>query len=516
MIRTESAVSKILHYLLLLTMALLFAAVFYFNISPVVTQETEFDVSCFHVIGSSMLEGKMPYLDFIDNKGPVQYFIYAFTALLFDFPWGIFLFSTLLVFGSLLMVEEICKRLRIPHAFWVLPLYLFFYVCVCSSGGMTEDFSLPLTLCAFLIYLNVDESLHNHRGNAFNGFLLALLFWLCAFTRINNALSIGLITAVIFVQLLIKREFKKTAAFVGWFLVGTIVVVLPIVLWLVKNGAFQEFLNQFLLNNFKYSSADEAMSKVDLLFRNRFGLSLFVLLIQSMLGVVIFFRRCGKKKRSIFVATLVVLLGTAFSFFSMTMPYSHYRLVLMVPAFFGFILQYAYLSDLPKENRKNRLFVAITTVVCIVWMVFSFGGKMKLEEGFYYAEEVSGSILQGRIFQKTETEREIDRLAAYIPIEERDSVFSIDADPKFYAFTGIIPAKRMFVCQPLFTEISEEYRLEFISYFSVDTPKWLITERPLNESNISGMRETLLETYRLVDEADIFYLYERSEPDETH
>jgi hypothetical protein len=512
MIRSKPKVLRALHYLLLLVMALVFAAVFYYNISPIVTQETEFDVSCFHVIGSAILEGRMPYLNFIDNKGPVQYFVYAFTALFFDFPWGIFLFSTLLVFASLILVEQICKRLRIPHAFWVLPLYLFFYVCVCSSGGMTEDFSLPLTLCAFLIYLNVEESLRNHQVKAFNGFYLALLFWLCSFTRINNALSIGLITAVIFVQLLIKREFQKTAAFASWFAAGTVAIVLPIVFWLFQNGAFWEFLDQFLLNNFKYSSADGAMPKVELLFRNRFGLSLIMLLIQSILGTVIFFRRSGKERRSLFVATLVVLLGTAVSFVSMTMPYTHYRLVLMVPAFFGFILQYAYLSDLPKENRKNRIFVAFTTVVCIIGMVFSFGGKMKLEVGLDYAKDVSASILQGKLFEKTETEREIERLAAHIPTEERDSVFSVDADPKFYAFTGIFPAKRMFVCQPLFTKISDAYRNEFLSYFEDDPPKWLVTEEPLESIDVSDTKDQLNAMYRLVDEADIFYLYVLNEP----
>lgn len=514
MIRSKPTVLRALHYLLLLAMALVFAAVFYFNISPVVTQSTEFDVSCFHVIGSSILEGRMPYLSFIDNKGPVQYFVYAFTALLFDYPWGIFLFSALLVFASLILVEQICKRLRIPHAFWVLPLYLFFYVCICSSGGMTEDFSLPLTLCAFLIYLNVEDSLRNHQVKAFNGFYLGLLFWLCAFTRINNALSIGLITAVIFVLLLTKRAYAKTAAFVGWFAAGTVAIVLPIVLWLVQNGAFREFLDQFLLNNFKYASADDAVPKVELLFQNRFGLSLIALLIQSILGLVIFFRRSGKERRSLFVAALVVLLGTAASFVSMTMPYTHYRLVLMIPAFFGFILQYAYFSDLPKENRKNRIFVAFTTIVCIVGMVFSFGGKMKLEVGLEYAKDVSDSILQGKLFEETETEREIKRLAAHIPAEERDSVFSVDADPKFYAFSGIFPAKRMFVCQPLFTKISDAYRNEFLSYFEDDPPRWLVTEQPLESIDISGTRDMLNAKYRLVDEADIFYLYVRSEPNE--
>ena len=243
MMKFKPALSRTLHYLLLLLIALVFTATFYFGISPVVTEFTEFDASCFHVIGSSMLQGKMPYLDFIDNKGPIQYFVYAFTALVFDFPWGIFLFSAVLLFVSLILLEEICKRLRIPHAFWILPLYLFFYVCICSSGGMTEDISLPLTLAALLVYLDFDDLLRQGKLRFSAGFAMGLLFWLCCFTRVNNALSIGLITASMGVQLLIKKEFQKTAVLVGSFAAGTLLVVLPVVLWLHFHGALQEFLN---------------------------------------------------------------------------------------------------------------------------------------------------------------------------------------------------------------------------------------------------------------------------------
>ena len=107
-------------------------------------------------------------------------------------------------------------------------------------------------------------------------------------------------------------------------------------------------------------------------------------------------------------------------------------------------------------------------------------------------------------------------MAAHIPNGERGSVFSLEADPKFYAFTGIIPAKRMFVCQTLFTDISDAYQKEFVSYFSDDPPKWLVTENPLEELDVSGTQRTLIANYRLIDKTNLFYLYERSETNETH
>lgn len=508
---------KALHYFLFLMIAVLFAAFFHFSISPVVTEKTEFDASCFHVIGKAMLSGLMPYSNFIDNKGPVQYFIYMVSSLLFRFPWGIFIISTILDFCMLILLENICKRLKISHSFWILPLFLFFYICVCSNGGLTEDFSLPLTMAAFLIYLDFDESFMNHRMRLLTGFLMGLLFWLCAFTRINNALPIGLITAVIGIQLLLKKEYKKTLAYIGAFAAGTIIIVLPIAIWLLKNGTFSEFIDQFLINNFRYSSAEDAVPKVDLFFHSKFGYGLFFLVIESALGAFLFYQHCGKARFSIFITTLTVIIGTGLSFISMTKAFPHYLLVILTPAFFGFILPFAYPNDAPEKKGKRKLFVAITTILCCIGMVFAFSGKLKLESGLSYAKAVTGAISDGSLFQKTEYERAIDRLAENIPSDERDSVFSIDAEPQFYAFSGIAPCKRMFVCQSLFTEISKAYYDEFVSYFSIDPPKWLITEKPLETMDVCGQGETLAAVYRLVDAAPgFYYLYTRSEPNESN
>ena len=145
-------------------------------------------------------------------------------------------------------------------------------------------------MAAFLIYLDFDEQLKNSRLRLINGFLLGLLFWLSAFTRINNALPIGLITASIGVQLLLKKEYKQLAAFVGMFAAGSVLLVLPVVLWLTGNGAFHEFLTQFLINNFKYSSSEIALPKAELFFHRTFGIAFFLLIIECIVGVLQFYR----------------------------------------------------------------------------------------------------------------------------------------------------------------------------------------------------------------------------------
>ena len=516
-VKQKPAIRRISYYVLLFLIALLFASIFHFTISPVLTEETEFDVSCFHVIGKAMLDGKMPYLDFIDNKGPVQYIVFLFASLIGPFPWGIFLISTVLDFCMLVMLDQICRRLKIPHAFWILPLFLFFYVLVCSIGGLTEDMSLPLTMAAFLVYLGFDDLLRQGRLRFSAGFAMGLLFWLCAFTRINNALAIGLVTASMGVQLLLKKEFKKTAVFVASFAVSTVLVVLPVVLWLLRHGALQEFLNQFLLNNFKYSSAPGAMSKANIFFHHRFGYDLFLLLVLGVFGTVLYRLFGGGSRRPLFLTTLVALIGTALSFVSVTQPFPHYMLMMLIPAFFGYLLQFAPPETHEEKRGLKRAIVTVSTVLCCVAMVFAFSGKLKVESGLRYTKAVFTAVSNGTLFQKTAYAQEIDRIAAQIPEEERDSVFSIDVGPQFYAFSGITPAKRMFVCAPLFTGISQEYADEFNSYFTDDPPQWLLTEKPLETISMLGVGQRLAKDYTLVDDSnEQFHLYMRSVMNETH
>ena len=510
MSRQKPVFRHAIHYLLLFMLALLFATFFHFLISPIITEATDIDVSCFQIIGKAMTAGQMPYLNFIDNKGPVLYFIYMISSLLLPFPWGIFFFSVILDFVSFIILEKICNRLKITHSFYIILLYLFFYICICSNGGLTEDISLPLTLAAFLIYLDFDESLKQNKFHCSHGFLLSLLFWVCAFTRFNNALSIGLIVASVAIQLLLTKRFQYLIRFIASFAAGSILIVLPIVFWLLRNGALQEFFHQFLFMNFQYAQAEDAVSKVDLFFRNRFGFALLVLLLESFLGAYMFYRRRGKENRSIFITTLVVLFGTALSFVSMTKPIIHYLLVILVPAFFGFILQYAYLDRAPQPIGKNRVFIIITTVLCCIGLVLGGAGNFTVKVGVFFIKTVSSAIIHDDLTQKTEYEQEIERLAERIPKQERNSVYSLNANPKFFVYSDITPCKRMFVCQSLFTDISEDYAAEFITYFSVAPPSWLITEEPLSAVDLCEAENAIIDRYQLVDHSAGYYLYQRS------
>ena len=251
-------------------------------------------------------------------------------------------------------------------------------------------------------------------------------------------------------------------------------------------------------------------------FRYRFGYDLFFLVLEGILGAYLFYRRCGKDKRSLSITALFVLFGTALSFVSMTQPIVNYLLVILIPAFFGFILQYAFPDMTPQPDKKSHVFFIITTVLCCFGMIYTVSENVTIKTAVSYTRAVSRAIIYNDLTQKSEYEQEIERLAEHIPKQDRDSVYPLHANPKFFVYADLTPCKRMFMCQSLFTDISKDYAAEFLTYFTIEPPNWLITEEPLEDIDLCGAGTAITDRYKLVDHAAGYYLYKRSTLNEIH
>lgn len=516
--------------------SIIFSFLFFYRINPIDPSRVDLDASCFFVIGRAILNGKMPYIDFVDNKGPITYLLYAFSSLFGNFPWGIILISSVLVFISLIVLVKICEEIHI-NSFIALLLYLFFYVCICTAGGFTEDMSLPLTLIAFWLLLKIEKNVQENKSSSILEVLLFVSFWICAMTRINNAISIGVIIVSLGIYFIIKNEWKHLFYYILNFLIGTVIVLTPIFIWLGISGALKEFLFQFLLNNFKYSGAQTAMTKSQL-FISVFGFKLAILLLAGLFGSIVYKIKNQSQSKLIYLTVISVNLITALSFVTMTQQYDHYMLVIFIPSFFGFILQFSNLENQTKSKNYFSWNKLISAFLCLCILVTSTGGAgltknfvygvlnretinsskllsgvdLNVKKTFNYTCEYISRISNRSLFDGNSYQDELNEFASFIPQNERDSVFGLNIMPDFYAFTGITPCKRIFVCQDLFTDISDEYREEFISYFEINPPKWLVSSVPVEHVSLCNLGAELIEKYNRMDTgSNLFYLYKLGE-----
>lgn len=495
--------NKILNNSSLCILGMIISALFsfcYFTAINPFFYNTELDSACYYIIGSSIEKGFFPYIDFIDNKGPLTYFIYYLSSLLLGgFPNGIFIINSVLLFVSLSFIYRILKNKGLVKTSLCVIVFLLLYACL-SYGGNTEDLSVPFILWSFWILVDFNE-----KEKPFCGLPLSVSFWLCAMTRLNNAVPIGVIVLCIGIKLILNKNVKEVFKYIGYLLTGSVVSILPFVYWLVKNNALIECLNQCFINNFKYSNTSMAFSKSQIFFYSYFGLVLFFFAAVSIGACIYYFKE--KKNGFIAVSSISVVLITLASYYVVTQTYRHYLICLFVPAYFCSVILLFGLS----ENKADKFLK--TLLIGVMCFALMFTKQAGMEIYLSAPIRVGSYIIHFKRYNEgSDIKKELVELGNEIPDGEKDSVFTIGrgALNSFLAFNDIIPCKRMFVCSDIFTDISDEYAEEFKGYFETDPPKWLITEKPINEieiCDISGKLEqmyTLEKSESLVDYNSLF------------
>ena len=239
-------IKKIVHsdkaaYILLFIIA--FLVIFNSTYNPLNFRRMHVDSSNYATIAQGINRGYLPYRDFVDNKGPLTYFISAvglriggFTGiwiveLVFMFVSVLFAYKTALFFGNRLMAMT-------GTVFSFVALLVVFTV---SAG--TEEYSLPFLMISLYIFTKY----FFNAGKDTNFFELTVLgacFSCAILIRLNMfPLWIGF-CLVIFIESLIQRRFALLIKYTLGFCLGIIIAFVPVFFYLRSNGILNAFLNQ--------------------------------------------------------------------------------------------------------------------------------------------------------------------------------------------------------------------------------------------------------------------------------
>ncbi len=119
-------------------------------VSPALQPIPHRDSGVFLYIGQGVLEGKIPYLDFWDHKGPLIYYINALGLFLFkESYWGVWLMELFfLTISAKLGFSLMRDRFNTSFAFvgtasWVLALGKVFTIQF-GGGNHVEEYALFL------------------------------------------------------------------------------------------------------------------------------------------------------------------------------------------------------------------------------------------------------------------------------------------------------------------------------------------------------------------------------------
>lgn len=437
-------------FLFLPFIALVFILVYSPSTSPLYVYEG-FDSCTFKTIGIGILEGKIPYTDLFDHKGPILFWLNALGLLCGRV--GLF-FLEVIFFSAMLVCAYRIARLYANEAkaFAASLLTLIPTIDFITEGNQCEIYMLPfiaLSLYMALRYTTGRMPSHPLIYSLFYGVAFAIIF----FIRPNDAVShVGAIMFGLFLLMLRKREYRNAISNAAVFIVGSLAVAIPILIYFYAIGSLGDMLHGMIGYNLQYSSESG-------LNEGSIGIILIPVIIYG--GTIFLSRRNDKDSWFILIPSLIftlILIGKR--------DYYHYLLPIL-PVFCLFA-----------TKCLSAGYTKVIAGITILFAIFSFRQHVLL---------VRCASQHGEI---AELYRQSKDLILMVPESERSQVWnhnlyklSCDKSPHVYSMTGIwtyagvSPANRVFI--PF-----HRHRFGDETTLSENRPKWLLATEDSTDPNL--------------------------------
>lgn len=211
------------------------------------------DSGVFMYTGSIIADGGMPYTDSWDHKGPLLYLFNALGYYLSGGPRGVIALEGVCIFIALFISMRLWSTVVSPsHSMVIAALFMGTFYSTFEGGNYTESWLMPFLLLTYSIgFVNLNETKENNETklNVLFSIMLGVSLAVAILTRPNNGMGLLLLALIAFflskgrrIQLSIISSISFLAVFV------------PVLLWIELNGAFANFLDQYVIYNFAYSS----------------------------------------------------------------------------------------------------------------------------------------------------------------------------------------------------------------------------------------------------------------------
>ncbi len=425
------------------------------------------DSAIFSAIGKFWAEGKIPYTDLFDHKGPIIFFINMLGWKIFNCVQGILLFQIISMFFLMVFLYKIASLEIQGNKKKILftVLTVFFLTLTYGTGNQTEEYCLPFlagtiyfTLKYIKNYLNNNISEHNCKYAFFYG----ISFAICFLTRLTNAISICASILTILIILIKNKNIKNIVLNVVFFILGFLILFLPFAIYFIMHNAFNEFLYGTILYNFQYAIATDSSKLVQ---NGNIAKSIIKYIVYFFPSYIIFIASAIniKKKRNIYGIFYIFLGIFETLLFIKLNTYKHYAIV-TIPNVLIVLIEI-------EKLRISKLYKYIIYVLCVIIALM-------------------GLIIHYKNFKKGIPDYSVyDKLMLQIPKEERDSfiAFNINDYRRVYEHYNICPYYKYFVLQDWQASMSKELYEEMYDTFNNGNVKWILFVGNIEDTFISDI-----------------------------
>ena len=216
-----------------------------------------YDTNVYRAIGTTIKNGGMPYKDVFDHKGPLLHIIYALGAIVDD-ARGIWPFAFLAITTSTVLIYLISRKMNNSRPIALLSTIIVWTPAI-ASGYLKHEASccscvLGLPFVLYSAYVFIDFFI-NKKTNKLKLFLCGACFGAILMIRPNMAAVWVAGCIAVLVESIKKKQLKELINYLALFIAGVAAIVLPILMWLIFNGAFGSFIDCYISYNALYSAA---------------------------------------------------------------------------------------------------------------------------------------------------------------------------------------------------------------------------------------------------------------------
>lgn len=441
-----------------------------------------FDSSIFKAMGVFMDKGLTPYKDFFEHKGPIVVFLeyigYGISRNDYNllFLQSVFLGASISGVYKISMLHLSMDK-SIAIALGSLPICSIF---MSGQGGNTvEEWILPFlvwsTYCAVAFFKN-SENEKKYKYSIVYG----LTFAVAAFSRLTSAMPVVIIVIVIFIYLVKKKQWKTIWKNALYFVIGVLIITIPIFIWFMINGAFSEMMYDTFIFNLKYmahKSFSYGWYKI-LKHAARYLLPMaFAAAIQIVFIV---------KKKDVWLSIILLTQCVVSVVMQLTGAlYAHYLLVWM-PTLATTLILIIRESESMKYLAKG--FVTLLVIVCVGTNIIAFNK-------YFTVQREESKIVENRA----------DDFTDIINKKVKD-VVAINTHPYIYLYLDIVPCYKYFHSQDRHSSYDSKVYKEWWKEVESGKADYLvfdaINEYPKNKSVDENYRVRFLNDRFLILETE--------------
>ena len=373
--------------------ALVFLLVFSWSTSPLYLSYGN-DSVFFQTIGLGILQGKVPYVDLFDHKGPVPFFMnalgYSIGSLSPDPSFGrtgLFILQVISLTVTLLLLGKLssCFVSSGRRSFLAVGLALIPMVDFVIEGNQVEEWLLPFVALSLVI---VTQFVQSRQMSAWRALLLGVSLGVCFYTRPNDGVMwIGGLCLGLVIICIRERRWRTLLSSSAAALGGFAAVSAPVFLYFASHGAVGAMMEGMIWHNLRYAS-DGAFTWG--------GIGMILIPAIIIVSTLVFLPR--ESRRDWTTVLCPMLLFTVL--FIGKRDYYHYLLPL---------IPYVVICMSLALEYSRRVFL---WVVCSLFALFSF------QECRYISQAARIRSLTAEVYEQT------DRLLDNVPLSERNSIWN--------------------------------------------------------------------------------------------